>query len=539
MKNKLSVLTRCCLFAVLAVLILSTVGVGAENDTADEIQDIIGGIIAYTCGGDVQGWIDGELASNAGVLSEWYVLALRQYNGGYDFTSYVNKLEEYISENSVLSAATRQKYALVLTFCGRKSLEYVSDTPDETVGKQGIMSLIFGLHLQNNGVVSEEYGERGIIDTILNLRLSDGGWALNGDNSDVDVTAMTVQALAPHYGENGVAEAVEGALAFLGAKQLDGGDFKSYGTENPESTAQVITALTSLGIDPTKDERFVKNGVTLIDGILKYRLPDGSFCHTLGGGTNQTATTQAFYSLVSVWRQRSGLGPLYVLDEEQQEPAPVTETSGVNDETSSAAESEHSFLPGGVKVWICIGIFFAAAVFCLIIRIKGKKSFKNYIFVLAVGAVLTAFVIFIDIQPADSYYSGETKENAIGKVFITIRCDTVIGKTGNEYIPQDGVILPVSELEICEGDSVYDVLVAAAKKYGIKIDNKGSSIGAQRFAYISGINYLYEYDFGDLSGWVYHVNGEAPSVGCGEYILSDGDRIEWLYTCDLGRDVGN
>ena len=55
--------------------------------------------------------------------------------------------------------------------------------------------------------------------------------------------------------------------------------------------------------------------------------------------------------------------------------------------------------------------------------------------------------------------------------------------------------------------------------------------------YISGINYLYEFDFGDLSGWVYHVNGVSPSVGCGEYKLSDGDRIEWLYTCNLGNDL--
>ena len=55
--------------------------------------------------------------------------------------------------------------------------------------------------------------------------------------------------------------------------------------------------------------------------------------------------------------------------------------------------------------------------------------------------------------------------------------------------------------------------------------------------YISGINYLYELDFGDMSGWIYHVNDDEPLVGCGEYKLSDGDNIEWLYTCDLGKDL--
>ena len=83
------------------------------------------------------------------------------------------------------------------------------------------------------------------------------------------------------------------------------------------------------------------------------------------------------------------------------------------------------------------------------------------------------------------------------------------------------------------GDSVYDILIEAARKYNIQMENNGSA----DMVYISGINYLYEFDFGDLSGWVYHVNGIAPSVGCGEYVLSDGDTIEWLYTCNLGNDI--
>ena len=72
----------------------------------------------------------------------------------------------------------------------------------------------------------------------------------------------------------------------------------------------------------------------------------------------------------------------------------------------------------------------------------------------------------------------------------------------------------------------------AGKKYGIPIDNTG----AQGAAYIAGINHLYEFDYGDLSGWVYKVNGVLPSVGCGGYELKDGDIIEWCYTLDLGND---
>ncbi|MBQ5417450.1 MAG: DUF4430 domain-containing protein [Oscillospiraceae bacterium] len=99
------------------------------------------------------------------------------------------------------------------------------------------------------------------------------------------------------------------------------------------------------------------------------------------------------------------------------------------------------------------------------------------------------------------------------------------------------MILPPTQFDIDSDDTVYDILVEAARKYGIHAENTGSSGNAHGMVYISGINYLYEFDFGDLSGWMYRVNGTAPSVGCGEYRLSDGDIIEWLYTTDIGNDL--
>lgn len=61
--------------------------------------------------------------------------------------------------------------------------------------------------------------------------------------------------------------------------------------------------------------------------------------------------------------------------------------------------------------------------------------------------------------------------------------------------------------------------------------------GSGDSTYVEGINNIYEFDFGDLSGWMYFVNGESPSVSCGEYVLSDTDEIKWLYTCDIGKDL--
>ena len=78
---------------------------------------------------------------------------------------------------------------------------------------------------------------------------------------------------------------------------------------------------------------------------------------------------------------------------------------------------------------------------------------------------------------------------------------------------------------------VYDVLERAGKKFGFSFDTKGAPS-----VYVSGISNIYEFDFGDLSGWLYFVNGESPSLSCAEYIRSDGDSIEWRYTVDLGKE---
>lgn len=90
-----------------------------------------------------------------------------------------------------------------------------------------------------------------LIDAILAAQLSDGGWNVNGNGSDADMTAMAIQALAPYYNSNAkVKSAVDDALKRLSKMQEGNGGYTSWGTANAESVAQVIVALTSLGIDP-------------------------------------------------------------------------------------------------------------------------------------------------------------------------------------------------------------------------------------------------------------------------------------------------
>ena len=110
---------------------------------------------------------------------------------------------------------------------------------------------------------------------------------------------------------------------------------------------------------------------------------------------------------------------------------------------------------------------------------------------------------------------------------ITIRCDTVAGE--REDLPEDGVILPATELELPEGTSAYGQLLAAVRSYAIPMTDRGG--------YVAGLAQLYEFDFGELSGWVYRVNGVMAPVGCDDCLLQPGDAVEWLYTRELGRDL--
>ena len=129
-----------------------------------------------------------------------------------------------------------------------------------------------------------------ILQALVAAQEPEGGFGLTVGNSDVDLTAMTLQALAPYQnstvtytGTSGesvtIREVVRRALAWLSDQQTAEGDFISWDAANLESTAQVIIALCSLGVDPATDARFVKNGISAVDGLMRYRLDDGTFRH--------------------------------------------------------------------------------------------------------------------------------------------------------------------------------------------------------------------------------------------------------------------
>lgn len=121
-------------------------------------------------------------------------------------------------------------------------------------------------------------------------------------------------------------------------------------------------------------------------------------------------------------------------------------------------------------------------------------------------------------------------------VSLYISCATVLDNMDKcsdsvkGLIPADGVILSTT-VTITEGESVMSVLKRACGDAGIPVSSSGS--------YVRGINGLFEKNVGRSSGWMYCVGGTFPGYGADSYTLSGGENIQWLYTCNMGADVGN
>ena len=185
---------------------------------------------------------------------------------------------------------------------------------------QGINGPIFALlaldsgnyEIPENTVGSTQATRDLYVDYIINAQLENGGWSLMGGEAEIDLTAMALQALAKYQDRKDVADAVEKGLAILSDRQNENGGYQFSTSEQVscESVAQVIVALAELGIS-LDDPRFVKNGKTLLDGILQFQCSDGGFSHLMEGETDLLATEQAFYALVAANRIAQGESSLY------------------------------------------------------------------------------------------------------------------------------------------------------------------------------------------------------------------------------------
>lgn len=253
------------------------------------------------------------------------------------FDTYYKNVEDYIaSVDGVLSRKKNTEYSrviLALTAIGKNPadaagfnlLRPLADF--EQVAKQGINGTIFALlaldsgnyEIPENPDANVQATRQMYVDELLTRELPDGGWTLTGGEPDVDITAMTLQALAKYREQPEVEAAVERGLAVLSSLQEPDGGYASWGSSNSESVAQVIVALTELGV-PLDDERFVKNGITVEDALLRFAQESGAFMHVLdgSGGDDGMATEQAFYALAAIHRAETGKTTLYDMTDVMQ-----------------------------------------------------------------------------------------------------------------------------------------------------------------------------------------------------------------------------
>jgi hypothetical protein len=385
------------------------------------------------------------------VGGEWAIIGLAR--SGYDvpdsyFENYYRTVEKYVREHGgVLHDVRYTDYSrviLALTAAGfdpRDVAGYDLTAPLEDFEKtiwQGINGPIWALIALDSIQAGTEAIRDLYIDEILRRQTRDGGWSLPGETAEPDITAMALQALSRYVDRPAVKTAVDNTVIVLSGKQDAKGGYESWGATNVESAVQVLVALCELGIT-IDDERFIKNGNTLVDNILSYQNTNASF------GGNQMATEQAFYGLVAAQRAAQNKTRLYDM--------------------------------------------------------------------------------------SDTLFT----------VTLSVRCDTLLNnisrlkKEKHRLVPSDGIIFPALEVTAQKDDTVFTVLQREMKKAKIHMEFRNTPF--YNSAYIMGINNIYEFDAGELSGWMYKVNGDFPGYGSSQYVLKKGDVVEWVYSLDLGRDV--
>lgn len=240
-----------------------------------------------------------EWASATAKVTDSERIALTLAALGEDITSFdgVNLVNVICSNSSLTASANNLVYALIAF--------------DEAEISDEVM-LVSGSSWTRAKLVSE----------LLAFQNADGGFTIEtGGSSNVDMTAMALQALAPYVegGEDAavmaadaqpsVSASVEAALSFLKGQMNGLCDFGSV-----ESNAQVLLALVALGKDPANTKNgFAKGANSLVTAIAAYEVGDGKgYAHTMGsdgkpGNTNALATVQALRALSAYKTAGSGV----------------------------------------------------------------------------------------------------------------------------------------------------------------------------------------------------------------------------------------
>ena len=418
-----------------------------------------------------------------------------------------------------------------------------------------------------------------IVDHLLSIQRETGAWSDRSDNSNnsVDATAMVLQALARYQSNAAVRAATDKALTWLSSVQT------STGFGSAEADAQVIVALSALGIDCMTDERFTKSGANVMKNLLRYAEANGSFVHDRSDDTtadNEMSTEQAAYALVAYWRfknRASGMRALYDMrDAEDLLPA------------SSAADDVIALIDELGAVTDCKYATYlklqAIASAYRNLSPDEKNSVTNYNDYLTKKAQFDQLLARYQaacIEELDAYYAKFKRQNYTAAQWKQITEAYTNGKTAiraaeyqeaadralaaakrsmDAYAAGDTISVtfrligdfPESETgthlgyvnwiettsySLETGSTVADLFDTALKDAGLSSKNtRADYVSEIRAPQIYGGYWLAEFDNGRNSGWMYTVNGKHPGVAYSSQTLKNGDSVVFHYIDDYSTE---
>lgn len=422
------------------------------------------------------------------------------------------------------------------------------------------------------------------IKSLCDAQINNGAWGIDTDfpGSNVDMTAMVVQALAPYCSTNAtVKAAVDKAVEWLSAEYQKTGDYGSS-----ESAAQVIVALSALGIDAKTDSRFQHNGISVLSNFLSYADPNSKgFLHDKqpNSTVNQMASEQAAYTLVAYDRYVNGSKRLYNMSDvtkrenaDAQAVIDMINQIGYVDESSynAIAEARNAYnklsAADKEKVTNYNTLTAAETSYKAILKQKQTDQYKalkaHYDDLLndktkKYGTAAKKKLASIlqqaqtDMNAAEScervtaiYEKAITDLDAVkpGDIEVTFRligaleATQDVDLTTDSYLPEYVTWVPTTTYALQENATVYDLFTEAMSDAGLRYIGAESNYVSTIYAPSCLGGYaLSEFTNGKKSGWMYTVNGTHPNQGLKNWTLKDGDVVIWHYVNDYSHEVAD
>ena len=422
------------------------------------------------------------------------------------------------------------------------------------------------------------------IKSLCDAQINNGAWGIDTDfpGSNVDMTAMVVQALAPYCSTNAtVKAAVDKAVKWLSAEYQKTGDYGSS-----ESAAQVIVALSALNIDAKIDSRFQHNGISVLSNFLSYADPNSKgFLHDKqpNSTVNQMASEQAAYTLVAYDRYVNGSKRLYDMSDvtkrenaDAQAVIDMINQIGYVDESSynAIAEARNAYnklsAADKEKVTNYNTLTAAETSYKAILKQKQTDQYKalkaHYDDLLndktkKYGTAAKKKLASIlqqaqtDMNAAEScervtaiYEKAITDLDAVkpGDIEVTFRligaleATQDVDLTTDSYLPEYVTWVPTTTYALQENATVYDLFTEAMSDAGLRYIGAESNYVSTIYAPSCLGGYaLSEFTNGKKSGWMYTVNGTHPNQGLKNWTLKDGDVVIWHYVNDYSHEVAD